>query len=44
LDPTKKAIIDRVWERGDEQEKQEMVRFYGKDVVESILGRKETTK
>jgi antitoxin HigA-1 len=40
----KRAVVDRVWERGNEQEKQEIVRFYGKDVVEAILNRKETKK
>lgn len=33
----RKAIIQRVFERGNEQEKGEITRFYGKNEVESIL-------
>jgi antitoxin HigA-1 len=40
----KRAVIDRVWERGTEQEKQEIVRFYGKEEVETILNRKNVRK
>jgi addiction module HigA family antidote len=40
----KRAVIDRVWERGTEQEKQEIVRFYGKEEVETILNRKNIKK
>lgn len=40
----KRAVIDGVWERGNEQEKKEIIRFYGKDVVKDILNRKETKK
>jgi plasmid maintenance system antidote protein VapI len=35
----KPSIIKRVFERGNEQEKQEIVRFYGKDEVSRILER-----
>ena len=40
----KRAIIERVWERGTEQEKQEIVRFYGKEEVDTILDRKNIKK
>jgi plasmid maintenance system antidote protein VapI len=40
----KRAVIDRVWERGTEQEKQEIARFYGKEEVETILNRKNIKK
>jgi hypothetical protein len=40
----KRAIIERVWERGTEQEKQEIVRFYGKGEVDTILDRKNIKK
>lgn len=33
----KKAVIKRVFERGNEQEKKEIIRFYGKDSVNEIL-------
>jgi hypothetical protein len=33
----KKAVIKRVFERGDEIEKEEIVRFYGKETVNNIL-------
>jgi len=35
----KTAVIKRVAERGNEQEKEEITRFYGKDVVEDIISR-----
>ncbi len=31
-------VIERVFERGNEEEKKEIVRFYGKDRVKSIIG------
>jgi antitoxin HigA-1 len=40
----KRAVIDRVWERGNEQEKQEIVRFYGKEEVDTIVNRKNIKK
>ena len=40
----KRAVIDRVWERGNEQEKKEIFRFYGKEEVETILNRKSIKK
>ena len=40
----KRAVIDRVWERGTEQEKQEIVRFYGKEEDDTILDRKNIRK
>jgi antitoxin HigA-1 len=33
----KKAVINRVFERGNEQEKNEIIRFYGETVVNQIL-------
>jgi plasmid maintenance system antidote protein VapI len=33
----KKAVIKRVFERGSDTEKQEIIRFYGEDVVDEIL-------
>lgn len=33
----KKAIIRRVWERGTEEEKREITRFYGKPEIDRIL-------
>lgn len=33
----KTSIVKRVFERGNEEEKNEIVRFYGKDIVERIL-------
>ena len=32
-----KAVIKRVFERGNEEEKLEIKRFYGNDVVEKVL-------
>jgi len=39
----KRAVIKRVFERGNEQEKTEITRFYGKDVVDEIINKPETT-
>lgn len=33
----KRAVIQRVFERGNEQEKQEVNRFYGKAIVDQVL-------
>ncbi|WP_220388694.1 helix-turn-helix domain-containing protein [[Flexibacter] sp. ATCC 35208] len=33
----KRAVILRVFERGNEQEKEEIIRFYGKKVVDEII-------
>jgi antitoxin HigA-1 len=33
----KRAVIQRVWERGNEDEKKEIIRFYGKSTVDEIL-------
>lgn len=33
----KKAVIKRVFERGNEIEKNEIIRFYGAEMVDSIL-------
>ena len=33
----RRAIINRVWERGDEREKKELIRFYGPDTVAALL-------
>jgi addiction module HigA family antidote len=36
----KRAVIERVWERGNEQEKAEIVRFYGSQEVDKVLAEK----
>jgi len=36
----KRAIIERVWERGNEQEKAEMKRLYGEHEIENVLNHK----
>jgi antitoxin HigA-1 len=33
----KKAVINRVFEKGNQPEKDEIIRFYGKNTVEAIL-------
>lgn len=33
----KRAVIQRVFERGSEEEKKEMISFYGEDTINSIL-------
>ncbi len=33
----KKAVVKRVFERGNEVEKKEIIRFYGKEIVTGIL-------
>jgi plasmid maintenance system antidote protein VapI len=33
----KRAVIERVWERGNEREKAEMKRLYGEQEIESVL-------
>jgi addiction module HigA family antidote len=33
----KAAVINRVFERGDEEEKNEITRFYGKDTIKELL-------
>ena len=33
----KKAVIKRVFERGNEIEKKEITRFYGKEIVNEII-------
>lgn len=32
-----RAVIERVWERGNEQEKKEITRFYGQQVIDRVL-------
>lgn len=34
------AVIERVFERGDDHEKQEVIRFYGKSKIDSVLSTK----
>ncbi|MBP6978633.1 MAG: plasmid maintenance system antidote protein [Bacteroidales bacterium] len=34
----KNAVIKRVFERGNDEEKSEMLRYYGKDTIETVLG------
>lgn len=36
----KRAVIERVWERGNEREKAEIGRFYGSNEVDNILKQK----
>ncbi len=36
-DKYKRAVINRVFERGNESEKNEIIRFYGKETVDSLL-------
>ncbi|HVU96911.1 MAG TPA: hypothetical protein VHE34_16895 [Puia sp.] len=36
----KRAVIERVWERGNDQEKAEMRRLYGDEEIENILNSK----
>ncbi len=36
----KRAVIQRVFERGNEVEKNEIIRFYGKEVVDQFLKNK----
>jgi plasmid maintenance system antidote protein VapI len=33
----KKAVINRIFERGNEQEKEEIIRFYGKEEVDQVI-------
>ncbi len=40
----KKAIIKRVFERGNKDEKNEITRFYGADTIAQIIGNKNTKK
>ena len=37
----KKAVIKRVFERGNKQEKEEIIRFYGKEVVDETINKSE---
>ena len=39
----KPSVIQRIFERGDDTEKAEMVRFYGKSVVDSYLSKNAET-
>jgi antitoxin HigA-1 len=36
----KRAVIERVWERGNEQEKAEMTRLYGEKEIDNIQNKK----
>jgi addiction module HigA family antidote len=36
----KRAVIERVWERGNDQEKEEMKRLYGEEDIKNVLNRK----
>ncbi|HMH33713.1 MAG TPA: hypothetical protein VK543_11825 [Puia sp.] len=40
----KRAVIRRVFERGDDGEKEEIIRFYGKEVIDTALKEKERQK
>lgn len=35
----KKAVIQRVWERGTEEEQNEIIRYYGMDVVNTVINK-----
>ncbi|AFD07870.1 helix-turn-helix transcriptional regulator [Solitalea canadensis] len=35
----KLAVIKRIFERGNEEEKQEIIRFYGLETVQSVIGK-----
>jgi hypothetical protein len=35
----KKAVIERVWERGTEEEQNEIIRYYGMDVVNAVINK-----
>lgn len=35
----KRAVIQRIFERGNEKEKNEITRFYGKETVEAVLNK-----
>jgi hypothetical protein len=37
-----RAVIERVFERGDDEEKEELTRFYGQEKVQSVLQARET--
>lgn len=37
----KRAVINRVFERGNQSEKEEIIRFYGKTTVEKLLNKRE---
>jgi plasmid maintenance system antidote protein VapI len=37
----KAAVIKRVFERGTEEEKQEIIKYYGQQVIDSVLGKNE---
>ena len=39
-DKQKKAIINRVFERGNDIEKQEIIRFYGAETIDNLLTKK----
>ena len=36
----KRSVIERVFERGDDVEKAEIIRFYGQEVVDEVLAKK----
>ena len=39
----KRAVIERVFERGNEIEKNEITRFYGKEIIDKIIHGKDST-
>lgn len=38
-----KAVIQRIFERGNDEEKKEALRFYGKDKIKAVTGKDEIT-
>lgn len=39
----KTAVINRVFERGNTEEREEIIKFYGQDVIDAVLQSKATT-
>lgn len=42
-DRQKRAVINRVFERGNEEEQKEIAKFYGQEVIDAVLQSKATT-
>ena len=40
----KRAIIQRIYERGNDEEKAEIIRFYGTETINAILSKDQNTK
>jgi antitoxin HigA-1 len=35
-----KSVIQRIFERGNSKEKEEIIRFYGNEIVQKVIGNK----